>query len=248
MKKMTKGRKRKANKTIRIILSVVIAAMVIGLGLVIFSVGANALRSDCPESIREFVRKYPEAISLAENFSDNAERDVEMALSDDDMTEEVPLLIQWDKRWGYYWYGDDYFGTNGCGPTCMAMVYAALTRDRTWSPARFGEWADSNGYYWDGSGTAWSFMTDGAEKLGLTVQEISMTETALQQASDEGSPVICNVGPGVFTKGGHYIVIAGFYEDGTLRINDPNSPERSSRHWIIDEFKDQVRAAWKYKY
>jgi len=244
--KTIRGRSRnRVNKVGVLVIAIVLIAF---LGVVLFNIVTNALKYDCPDSIREFVRKYPEAMSLAENFSYNAEREVEMALSDNDMVEEVPLLIQWDQRWGYYWYGDDYFGTNGCGPTCMAMVYAALSGDSTWSPARFGEWADSNGYYWDGSGTAWSFMTEGAEKLGLTVQEISMTETTLQQALAEGSPVICNVGPGVFTKGGHYIVIAGFYEDGTIRINDPNSPERSSRHWIINEFKDQVRAAWKYQY
>ena len=38
-----------------------------------------------------------------------------------------PLLLQYDKRWGYGIYGDDVIAVNGCGPTAVSMVVAGLT-------------------------------------------------------------------------------------------------------------------------
>lgn len=35
---------------------------------------------------------------------------------------EIPLLLQWDERWGYSVYGDNMIAVNGCGPTAVAMV------------------------------------------------------------------------------------------------------------------------------
>ena len=63
---------------------------------------------------------------------------------------------------------------------------------------------------------------------------------------DSGCPAICIMGPGEFTKDGHFIVITG-YEDGYYTINDPNSPENTSRKWLFDEFADQIQNIWVYR-
>ena len=39
---------------------------------------------------------------------------------------EYPLLLQYDKKWGYGIYGDNVIAINGCGPTSLAMVVAGL--------------------------------------------------------------------------------------------------------------------------
>ena len=33
-------------------------------------------------------------------------------------------------------------------------------------------------------------------------------------------------------------------EDGKLRVNDPNSRERSEQLWEYDQIKDQIRNLW----
>ena len=38
-------------------------------------------------------------------------------LASDVLIGQVPLLLQWDKRWGYESYGDNIIGLAGCGPT-----------------------------------------------------------------------------------------------------------------------------------
>ena len=38
------------------------------------------------------------------------------------------------------------------------------------------------------------------------------------------------------------------YEDGMIRINDPNSPLRSQTLWSYDRIQDQIRNLWVCKY
>ena len=49
---------------------------------------------------------------------------------------EVPLLLQYDPRWGYASYGDNCLAVTGCGPTCLSMVASALTGDASLTPRR----------------------------------------------------------------------------------------------------------------
>lgn len=53
---------------------------------------------------------------------------------------EVPALYQRDPAWADGTYAEDDFGTTGCGPTCMAMAYVALTGRTDMTPAT---WARS---------------------------------------------------------------------------------------------------------
>lgn len=40
----------------------------------------------------------------------------------------IPLFIQWDKRWGKNVYGDGTIASNGCGPTALSLVIAGSTK------------------------------------------------------------------------------------------------------------------------
>ena len=57
--------------------------------------------------------------------------------------------------------------------------------------------------------------------------------------------LVCSVGPGSFTTGGHFIVLAGL-KDGKIIINDPNSIENSKKLWDLDEFQDEISNMWSY--
>lgn len=158
---------------------------------------------------------------------------------------QMPLLLQWDERWGYYPYGNGVIGVVGCGPTSLSMVTLHLLQDAKYTPIYMADYAMRNDYYAEGVGTAWDFMTKGARRLGLKVQEVGLDENVVMRHLRQGHPIICAVGPGDFTTTGHFIVLAGV-EDGKIRIHDCNSRERSEKLWDFQEFKYQIKNMWAY--
>ncbi len=159
-----------------------------------------------------------------------------------------PLLIQWDKRWGYVKYGNNIIAINGCGPTCMSMVYTGLTKDLSKSPADIADFCIENDYYANDSGTSWSLMLEGARKLGLNAEKIGIGKQDIQKKLESGCLVICSMAPGDFTDTGHFIVLCGMTKKGKIMINDPNSPSRSEKKWEMETVLPQVKAAWAYSY
>ena len=105
--------------------------------------------------------------------------------------------------------------------------------------------SEANGFV-DSGMTAWSFMTEGAAMLGLSAEELPADASVLTAALREGRPVIASVLPGDFTTVGHFIVIAGVDEAGNLIVHDPNSPERSSRSWDVQDVLNQCANLWAY--
>ncbi len=155
----------------------------------------------------------------------------------------VPLFLQWDERWGYNDYGGELFGLSGCGPTCLSMVCVYLLDDTRLSPKYIAEFSKANGYCVAGNGSSWELISRGGETLGLDVVEIPLDENRIKRNLEVGNPVICVMGPGDFTTSGHFIVLTA-YEDGKLKINDPNSKSRSQRLWEYDDIKGQIRNLW----
>ena len=161
---------------------------------------------------------------------------------------EIPEFYQWDQRWGYKTYGSNLMGLTGCGPTCLSMVAVHLLGDTSMNPAWMADYSMDNGYYdyENMSGTFWTLMTDGATGLGLEAIEITADEQRMIDNLDVGNPIICIMGPGVFTDEGHFIVITG-YSDGKFTIHDPNSIENTQKEWEYDEFADQIMNIWTYR-
>ena len=157
----------------------------------------------------------------------------------------MPLLVQWDERWGYRKYGNDFMALTGCGPTCLAMV--AESRGETkWNPWRVAKMAQRNGYYVDGRGSAWSLMTEGAAKMGLNGTEMSCDAETIRRTLEDGHVIICAMRPGDFTTAGHFLVLAGVTQDGEVIINDPNSRKNSRRTWDLERVVPQIKNLWKY--
>ena len=77
-------------------------------------------------------------------------------MRDFDRSRGVPLMMQWDTRWGYIEYGSDVVGITGCGPLCLSMAGYYLTGDIKFSPDRVVEFALENGYNVNGSGSSWA--------------------------------------------------------------------------------------------
>lgn len=188
---------------------------------------------DLNEETYEFVKDYPNR----EDYMGQA-----IDLSKDYTMGQIPLLMQWDKRWGYDMYGGAMIGIAGCGPTCMTMAYLYFKGDTDMNPRKMAEFAQEQGYH-SADGTSWEFWTSGADKLGLAGEEISLNENTMKSVLDCGGLIVCSMAPGDFTTGGHYILLRGYDENGFF-VNDPNRKSNSEKQWDFETLSSQIKNLW----
>ncbi|MBQ6601583.1 MAG: C39 family peptidase [Clostridia bacterium] len=199
-----------------------------------------------PESLRKLFDKHEEARGFVLSYFLEKDKKQEIDLSEFEDSEEMPLFLQWDTRWGFMDYGGEFVAVAGCGPVSLSMVGYHLTKnEELFSPDKVVEFALEEGYCVPDSGTSWTLMSEGSKKLGLTVEELPLVEGMIIDRLEQGKPVILIMGPGVFTSSGHYIVLRG-YEDGYYLVNDPNSVKRTERKWKFSEFSDQILNIWAF--
>ncbi len=201
-----------------------------------------------PASLLDFMEKYPEATQFVLDYPTAHTEKPSMDISGDLAAGGYPHFLQWDKRWGYEMYGDDYMAVNGCGPTCLSMVYCGLTGKSDQNPYQVAKMAEQNGYFVDGVGSSWDLMDEGAQKLGLTAEKIENNlEARITSALRSEEPVICSVGEGDFTYEGHFIVLSGILDDGSIQVLDPNSNANTEKTWEMDRLLPQIAGAWAYR-
>lgn len=170
----------------------------------------------------------------------------EAKLTGEEKRQKYPLFLQWDKRWGYEAYGDFNIALSGCGPTTLSMAVVSLTGDTSVTPNKVAEYSMEAGYYVEGTGTAWSLMTEGCEHFGIKAEETVLDEGVMKRLLDDGKVMICSMRPGDFTAVGHFLLIYAYDESG-FWINDSNCIYRSSRPWTYEELKSQIRILWAYE-
>lgn len=198
-----------------------------------------------PEELRELLARNPDAEEFVLHYPLKKDKTFPIDLGQYKTCPEVPLLLQWDERWGYTRYGDNLMGLTGCGPTCLSMVCIYLLGRTDLSPRAIADFAESHGYYAIGKGSIWTLFSDGGTELGLDVWELPLDENRIIRELTAGRPIICAMGPGDFTASGHFIVLTDFV-DGKFRLNDPNSPSRSERLWSYSELNRQIRNLWAF--
>lgn len=204
----------------------------------------EAKEAGYPKEIISLLSKNPETVDFVADYS--AKKDITPADTVGSIKKgEIPHLLQWDERWGYSAYGTSTIAVSGCGPTCMSMVISGLTGDNSVTPAKVAEYSMENEYVDSSNDTVWLFMQEASQHWGITGYEITAEESDVEEQLLAGHPVICSVGPGDFTKNGHFLVLAG-YEDGKVRINDPFSKKNSEKLWEYKKIKKQIRAIWAY--
>ncbi len=159
---------------------------------------------------------------------------------------EIPLLLQYDERWGYGIYGDDVIAIEGCAPTSLAMVISYLNNDPTITPYVVANYAYKNGYYVSGIGSNWSLMSEGSKYFGINGKEVPLVKSIIYNYLESGHPMIASMGPGDFTRSGHFIVLTGV-QDGKIKVNDPNSVVRSSQLWDYDKIEPQIKNIWVFE-
>ncbi|HAU84566.1 MAG TPA: secreted protein containing domain of murein hydrolase [Lachnospiraceae bacterium] len=187
------------------------------------------------EEMLDFVLGYP---------GTNVDKDCKFTKKE--LKDDFPLLIQWDKRWGYTSYGNSCIGLSGCAPTCMSMVVLALKKEQSATPKEVARFAEESGYYLDGIGTQWSFLTEGAAHYGINGRELCLDENKIVSELKAGHPIICSMKPGDFTAQGHFVVLVGTQGDNII-VNDPNSRKRSNTLWEYKKLESQIKNLWVYK-
>ncbi len=203
-----------------------------------------------PSSLIEFAANRPETMPYVVDYlkygTEEGVASTSININSDYQEGDIPLFIQWDKRWGYVPYGDELMGTAGCGPTCLAMVAVGLTGDESINPLEVAELSLKEEYYFPGQGTSWALMTEGAEKLGIQGEEIGLDENTIRKCLAQGKPIIASMKPGHFTQGGHFIVLAGLDDDGSVIVNDPASKLNSDITWNMDIILPEIKNLWAY--
>lgn len=134
-----------------------------------------------PQDYLDALENNPELLEFVKGYPD-AEKTASGGLKQAELDEPWPLLLQWDRRWGYVPYGDHDIGLSGCAPTCLSMVIVGLTKNKAASPDAVAEYAEENGYYLYGTGTKWSLMTEGAAFFGVQGRELALDENRIFEA------------------------------------------------------------------
>ena len=143
---------------------------------------------------------------------------------------QIPHYLQTD--YGNIPYGGGSIATSGCGPTSFAMVASYLT-SKTITPVDAVSWC-GNSYYKPGVGTYWSYFAAAASHFGCGSVTQTNDPNRVLKALSEGHPVISSQSAGLFTRGGHFIVLRGVTASGKVLVNDPN--DSASKNYINREF------------
>lgn len=129
---------------------------------------------------------------------------------------------QIDNRWKNNLYTStgnktQTIGSSGCGPTCASMVVSSIKGAIT--PDKMANLFVQNGYRSANNGTYWSAYRAVADEFNIGYTETSDIQKALELLRNNNY-IIVSCGNGLFTTGGHYIVLVGI-EGNTLKIYDP---------------------------
>lgn len=143
---------------------------------------------------------------------------------------QIPHYLQTD--YGNIPYGGGSIASSGCGPTSFAMIASYLT-GTTITPIDAISWC-GNSYYKPGVGTYWSYFQAASDHFGCGAVTQTSDPNQVLQALSEGHPVISSQRAGLFTSGGHFIVLRGITAGGKVLVNDPN--DSSSKNYINREF------------
>ena len=201
-----------------------------------------------PDTLIDLVARNHETVDFVYSYKDREKYNNRKLSADINSSYyvdgDVPLFLQWDRRWGYRIYGKEMIGLSGCGPTSLAMVIRHFDSDSTVNPYDVAKYSQDNGYVSADNFTSWKLFETGLSKYGLEAQDVIPVEAKMKKALDDNKILIVSVKPGTFTERGHIIVIKGYNKNGDFLINDPNSIVNTNKTWSFDELKSEIRKIW----
>lgn len=140
-------------------------------------------------------------------------------------------------------YSEGTIATSGCGPTSAAMALTYVT-GREITPVETAEFG--NGTYTCSAGTTWEYFADVGAKYGANCVQQHVSESSIVENLKQDKPIVMSMGPGHFTKNGHFIVLRGIDSDNKIVVADPSSEERSNQTWDINILLNEGKEMWIY--
>lgn len=165
-----------------------------------------------------------------------------------DKSHDRPIyLLQTDSRWASRPYtacnnSSQTIKSSACGPTSMSMLINEWI-DNTYTPIDACKFSLDGGYRTVSDGTSWGFFKAVAVKYGLAYLQAGTGDEVmsfLEKYKDCKTGVICSMAPGVWTSGGHFILM--YYCDGNnVYVNDPGSTAEQKQKNLFTTLKNQCR-------
>lgn len=148
----------------------------------------------------------------------------------------------------YFNQGDGAWNQNGyciakagCGPTSMAVVITSLT-GKWVTPLDTAIWGYQHGFY-SREGSAHEMIPAMATAYGLRCQGAGTDYQAIKKALKAGKPVVCLMGPGYFTRGGHFMVLVAIDNNDCVTVADVGSRTRSAYKYRLADVIAQSKGA-----
>lgn len=148
----------------------------------------------------------------------------------------------------YFNQGDSAWNQNGyciakagCGPTSMAVVISSLT-GKWVTPLDTAIWGYQHGFY-SREGSAHEMIPAMATAYGLRCQGAGTDYQAIKKALKAGKPVVCLMGPGYFTRGGHFMVLVAIDNNDCVTVADVGSRTRSAYKYRLADVIAQSKGA-----
>lgn len=150
----------------------------------------------------------------------------------------------------YFNQGDSAWNQNGyciakagCGPTSMAVVITSLT-GKWVTPLDTAIWGYQHGFY-SREGSAHEMIPAMAMAMayGLRCQGVGTDYQAIKKALKAGKPVVCLMGPGYFTRGGHFMVLVAIDNNDCVTVADVGSRTRSAYKYRLADVIAQSKGA-----
>lgn len=135
---------------------------------------------------------------------------------------KLTYISQIDNRWKNYPYTvtnnkSQTIGKSGCGVATAAMIIDSIVGNV--SVTELADVFVKYGYRSPNNGTYWSANRAIADEFNIEYQETSNFSVMLEKLKNNNY-IIASVGNGLFTTGGHYIMIYGV-DENNLKIYDP---------------------------
>ena len=171
------------------------------------------------------------------------------------MNKQPVSYLQTDSRWKALPYrvpGETAtIGGSGCGPTAAAMAIESIT-GKTCTPVDTCKWSVDHGYKALNQGTYYAYFVPQFKAFGIDCKQMlggSLHNNPTHQVHDQvkdylskGYYVIALMGPGTWTKGGHFILLWAW--DDKVHINDPASTAPARLNGDPNAFKKEVKQYW----
>lgn len=236
------------NKKIMIVLACILACLGVVCGIYLPEHEINNVISETQEMVQNEIRQeilednisttvIPEGTILEEENLESQEVENEafelqgeIAYNGDAKTwsistgnaPQLTYISQIDNNWRYYPYtsignSSQTIGSSGCGVASAAMIIDSIVGNV--SVTELADTFVENGYRSANDGTYWSAYRAIADQFDIEYEETSDFDYMISLLRNNHY-VIASCGNGLFTYGGHYIVLYGI-EGDTIKIYDP---------------------------